>query len=70
MQSFHWRMAARTALRVLEWLAWGAFFAFAAVVDQISAGSCSTQPERGKCCANSSCPVATGAIRLSSYNFV
>jgi len=31
MQSFHRRTAARSALRVLEWLAWGAFFAFAAV---------------------------------------
>jgi len=31
MQSFHRRTAARAVLRVLEWLAWGAFFAFAAV---------------------------------------
>ena len=33
----------------------------AAVVDHRSEGSCSTQPERGKCWRNSSCPVATTA---------
>ena len=34
----------------------------ARVEDQRSAGSCSTQPERGKCCANSAWAVATTAI--------
>jgi hypothetical protein len=29
--------------------------AVASVVVQISSGSCSTQPERGKCCMNSRC---------------
>ncbi len=31
----------------------------AACVAQISSASCSTQPERGKCCVNSRCAVAT-----------
>ena len=31
----------------------------AATVDQRSSGSCSTHPERGKCCANSSWALAT-----------
>ena len=37
----------------------------AAVEDQMSAGSCSTQPDCGKCCGNSSCAVATTAMRSS-----
>ena len=37
--------------------------AVARVLCQISSGSCSTQPERGKCWGNSSC--ATAAIRAS-----
>ena len=38
----------------------------ATVVVQMSSGSCSTQPEAGKCCGNSACAVA--AIEMSARN--
>ena len=35
---------------------------------QMSSGSCSTQPEAGKCCGNSCC--ATEAIEMSARNTI
>ena len=35
---------------------------------QMSSGSCSTQPEAGKCCGNSCC--ATAAIEMSERNTI
>jgi len=35
---------------------------------QISSGSCSTQPEAGKCCGNSACAVA--AMEMSDRNTI